>query len=121
MFVSILTYNVEHKINFCTVSSFFFHVVGVVEEDYYEHLSPLLMMLPKLTQSFFSPLAVPDSVVITFYLPVKTGEVLIGKQWEPVYLFPPIWSHAGGGIPNIATAQTSSVAVHAHARAHVSQ
>lgn len=91
MFVSILTYNMEHKINilfnFYTVS--FFHVSRSCGSGLlWTSVSPLMMLL-KLTQSFFSPLAVPDSVVITFYLPVKAGEVLIGKQWEPIYLFPP--------------------------------
>lgn len=91
MFVSILTYSREHKMNilfnFYTVS--FFHVSRSCGRGLlWTSVSPLMMLL-KLTQSFFSPLAVPDSVVISFYLPVKAGEVLIGKQWEPIYLFPP--------------------------------
>lgn len=43
-------------------------------------------LIPSLFYTFFQPLAVPVSV-ITFHLIVDAGEVLIGEQWESIYLF----------------------------------
>lgn len=71
-------------------------------------------LIPAVFHTFFQPLAVPTSLLFTFHLTGDTGAVLIGKQRRPIYLV----LISGRGIPQVATAQTSSSSSSLHTQKH---
>lgn len=80
-------YSVFLLVTWSTASTFLLHTKStfLLANVNLQDSTKRLRRLVRISWFLFQPPAVPSSV-ITFHLPVNSGEALIGKQWVPIYL-----------------------------------